>query len=120
MKNLLLAALIIGIFIVNTGCISYFEDVKDYFSPYIKTVMSKESKPAGGPCDYDGDCNSWEYCDSHICKPRPGFCNSIDDCEEWQRCSEEHRCVLKPSRCNSDLDCPLARPHCDEEHYCNR
>ena len=110
----LLIPLIIVFFVFTAGCISYVDDVSAYFSPKV------EEKPTGGPCDYAADCNNWEFCDAHLCKARPGYCVSVDDCEEWETCNDERRCETKPSRCNADGDCPLARPTCDRDHFCNR
>lgn len=112
-----LALLLIPVLVLTSGCVSYVGDVADYFMPYF---TSGDRFAPGGPCDFDGDCNAWEYCDNHLCAAKPGFCVSVDECDEWETCSTEHRCRLKPSRCNTDMDCPLARPECGADHYCNR
>jgi hypothetical protein len=113
MKALLPIIVVLCVF--SAGCIDFVDDVSDYF--FTETVTDK---PVGGPCDYASDCNTWEFCDAHLCRAKAGYCTSVDDCDDWETCNAARRCEMKPSRCNIDGDCPLARPTCDRDHYCNR
>ncbi len=64
-------------------------------------------------CDFDTDCQNYQYCSDSICKTRQPFCENNSDCgKNFLECDTRlHTCFHPFNGCISDNDCQSYAPY---------